>query len=102
MKQKKFLTIFILMLLCSGLVRANAHTPVISGQAKTFTSSCHESAFVHTDRDLYVAGENLFFKLYVTSDKTANSSQVSSIGYIVLRNQKMNILNLIVKLKHGS
>lgn len=63
---------------------------------------CPEFAYVHTDRDLYVAGENMFFKLYITSANKFNEAQLSSIAYIVLRNQKSNILNLILKLNGES
>ena len=44
----------------------------------------------------------MFFKLYVVPDRTLNVSQISSIGYILLRDEHMNIFKLVLKLDHGS
>lgn len=44
-----------------------------------------EKAFVHTDRETYVAGENVFFKLYVLNNLDNKPSKISRFAYILLR-----------------
>jgi hypothetical protein len=44
-----------------------------------------EKAFVHTDRETYVAGENVFFKLYVLNDQNNKPSEISKLAYIILK-----------------
>jgi hypothetical protein len=84
------------------MMTVKSQTSPTSLQGNSSFLYCSELAYVHIDREVYVAGENMFFKLYVTPCNNLKSGQISSIGYITLRNQKMNILNLIVKLKGGS
>ncbi len=67
---------------------------------KTLPKTCPEKIFVHTDRDVYVAGENLLYKIYVVPSLPAGKS-VSNIAYLVLRNEKQNILRMIVTLSDG-
>ncbi len=60
--------------------------------------AANEKVFVHTDRDIYVAGENIFFKLYILDAQTNKLSEISSIAYLVLQN-KSGILIASLKLK---
>ena len=102
MKQILLLYIFFCLLIAFINIPIGAQNSSGSAQSTNKGQSCPESAFVHTDRDLYVAGENMFFKMYVTSAITMKTIHSSSLGYMVLRNQKSNILNLIVRLNEGS
>jgi hypothetical protein len=45
-----------------------------------------EKAFVHTDREFYIAGENVFFKLYIINSDSHKLSDISKIAYFILRN----------------
>jgi hypothetical protein len=45
-----------------------------------------ERAFVHTDRDFYIGGENVFFKLYIINADSHKLSEISRIAYLILRN----------------
>lgn len=63
-------------------------------------NTCPEKIYVHTDRDVYVAGEDMLYKIYVVPSQPAGKT-VSNIAYLVLRNTKQNILRLIATLSDG-
>lgn len=46
-----------------------------------------ENAYVHCDRNLYMSGERMFFKLYVSDVRTGRLSTQSKVAYLVLRDQ---------------
>lgn len=58
----------------------------------------NETSYLHTDRDIYIAGENIFFKLYLIDAGSHKLSGISKIAYLVLRNND-NIPIIKVKLK---
>jgi hypothetical protein len=58
----------------------------------------NEIAYLHTDRDIYIAGENIFFKLYLIDAGSHKLSGISKIAYLVLRNN-VNIPIVRIKLK---
>ena len=66
----------------------------------TPSKTCPEKVFVHTDRDVYVAGENMLYKVNVVPSQP-NGKSVSHIAYLVLRNEKQNILRMIATLSDG-
>lgn len=45
-----------------------------------------EITYVHTDRNVYIAGEHIFFKLYIIDADSHKLSTISKIAYLVLRN----------------
>lgn len=47
-----------------------------------------ESAYLQTDRSVYVSGETVFFKLHVLDASTGKFSNLSKVGYIELRAPK--------------
>jgi hypothetical protein len=102
MTRKLLFYIILCLLNAGGIPQVIAQTTPESQKAKGIDLCCPEIAYVHTDRDLYVAGENMFFKLYITADETLKTGRISSVGYIVLRSEKKNILTLILKMKSGS
>ncbi len=44
-----------------------------------------ELAYLQTDRTVYVAGESVYYKLYVLEASTNKCSKISKVGYVVLR-----------------
>jgi hypothetical protein len=46
---------------------------------------CNERIFMHTDRETYIAGEIMFFKIYLIDGQTGCLSHKSKIAYIILR-----------------
>jgi hypothetical protein len=59
-----------------------------------------EKIYVHTDRDVYIAGEELFFRLYLIPEN--DGSNGSGIAYILLRNDKnINILSYKTEIREN-
>src|SRR5664279_4602691 len=48
--------------------------------------SASERVFLHTDRNLYIAGETIYFKLYLVNGNSHKLSEISKIAYLILRN----------------
>ncbi|MEA1887170.1 MAG: hypothetical protein U9N72_08185, partial [Bacteroidota bacterium] len=47
-------------------------------------SPAPERVFVHTDRNIYVAGEDILYSFYLINDESRDSSKISTIGYLEL------------------
>ena len=54
-------------------------------------NTCSEIAYLQTDRTAYVAGESVFYKLYVLDGVTKKRSGLSKVGYIVLRTTNSDV-----------
>jgi|LSQX01.1.fsa_nt_gb hypothetical protein len=65
------------------------------------SSNPRETLFLHTDRDLYVAGENLFFDLSLFSEPNSRAGS-SGFAYIALRNNQGTIKRITVALDRQS
>ena len=50
-----------------------------------------ETAYLQTDRTAYIAGESVFYKLYVLDGTTKKRSAMSKVGYIVLRTTNSDV-----------
>jgi hypothetical protein len=97
-----FLISALLDLMLSFGMYAGAHEIQMDGGAYG-QSICNERIFMHIDRDTYVAGESLFFKLYLDNSSSKNSTDTSKIAYIILRNEhNTSIIRQIVLLQHGA
>jgi len=61
-----------------------------------------EIAYLQTDRNTYVAGESICYKLYVLDEATKKRSELSKVGYIVLRSANTDpSLKIRVKVDSG-
>jgi len=49
-----------------------------------------EVAYLQTDRTVYIAGESVFYKLYVLDAVTKQRSDRSKVGYVILRAANLN------------
>lgn len=88
----------LIFLLCF-FVALNMVMPNASG--KTIVVS-PEAALLQTDRVLYVAGENIFFRIYLVDARTLKPSIISSIAYLVLRNNaNIPVVKIKLKVKNG-
>jgi hypothetical protein len=73
-----------------------------TGIPLTPTTISNEQTYLHTDRDVYIAGETMFFKLYVLNSQTQKLSEKSKIAYLLLRSETSNsILKIRVRLISG-
>lgn len=69
-----------------------ANEPLVNTGKKAEVS---EQIYVQTDRDIYIAGETVYFKMNLYASETGKAS-LSKVGYLVLRDkrnayQKLNI-----------
>lgn len=65
-------------------------------------ASGRETVYLHTDRRTYIAGETVLYKLYVLNATTNKRSEISHIGYIVLRAGNLNpVIKIGVKVEAG-
>lgn len=61
-----------------------------------------EIAYLQTDRTAYIAGESICYKLYVLDEATKKGSEMSKVGYIVLRSAHSDpSLKIRVKIDAG-
>jgi hypothetical protein len=74
------------------------HTNMVFGQI----SLVQEKIYVQTDRDIYIAGENLFFKLSGINTQTGKPMIASKFAYLVLRNENNTIIEgICLKLENS-
>lgn len=64
------------------LIIFNTFCSVIAQGSKTLIKP--ERVYLHTDRNIYIAGENLFYSLYLKGE----SGQTSKYAYLIIRDQK--------------
>ncbi|MGA1978612.1 MAG: hypothetical protein ABSG89_12265 [Bacteroidales bacterium] len=82
MTRKLIPLFFIILALCASGFKTNRSPVTEKG----------ERVYVHTDRDIYVAGENIFFKLYLVDYSTHRLSEISSIAYLILRSRTSSVI----------
>lgn len=54
-----------------------------------------ENVVIETDRDIYIAGEDVYFSVFIDSHQ--KNKETSNVCYIVLRNERNTILRYYVK-----
>jgi len=61
-----------------------------------------EVAYLQTDRATYISGETVYYKLYILDPVTKKRSDISKVGYILLRSAGSNpSLKIRVKIDEG-
>ena len=60
----------------------------------------HERAYIHTDKDCYLAGEDILLKFY-TIDNHFQPSALSKVGYVEICNTEKPLMQLKVALEKG-
>jgi len=62
-----------------------------------------EEIYIHSDRDVYIAGENMFFNIYLMDRKSAGPSVNSRIAYFELLNtENRPVVQKRILVSHGS
>lgn len=70
---------------------------ILTGQ-----SSWQEKVYVHTDRSFYIAGEDVFYKLYLINKDNNKLSDFSKVSYLTLRSSRsQTVLKLRLKVEKG-
>jgi hypothetical protein len=60
----------------------------IEKQEESACNISREIIYLHTDREIYIAGDNLFFKVYLYDEDQKKLSLRSKIAYIIVSNSK--------------
>ena len=75
--------------------------PGLNTAASTADVTPHEQVYVNTDRDLYVAGEKMFFRFWLYNQDDYSGKQ-SRYAYLALRNEYGVAENVTLKLSENS
>jgi hypothetical protein len=68
----------------------------------TVQASVSETVYLQTDRTSYIAGETIFYKFYALDAATKKCSDISKVGYILLRTANSNpVLKVRIKIDKG-
>ena len=97
-----FLTVF-LALSFAGMQAMGQLSEIQLGYAKYNQYNLQEKIYVHTDRSLYLCGDVLWFKAYLTEANSHQPLSLSKVAYIeVLNKQNQPILQAKVSMENGS
>src|SRR5664279_3790529 len=89
LKQVFFLLALQIVTLVSGNIYAQG-----SGQ---------EAVYLQTDRTTYIAGEPVYYKFYVLDAENGKLSEISKVGYILIRAANQNpVLKIKVDITSGT
>lgn len=61
--------------------------PVTENPASGFLKS--ETVYLHTDRNFYLAGDNIYYKMYLKSEGSGSSR----FAYLIIRNEKSDVIS---------
>jgi hypothetical protein len=93
---KRFFLQFALLLALSGWMGSHVPAQVVPSDPGT-----REHILLHTDRDVYIAGEELLFSLYLVSG-APDPAHKSRFAYLALRNTDDLLEKVVVSLDNGS
>jgi hypothetical protein len=100
----RFSWIFFLLAIISNVQAQQVNPDSISSRFENFNANnLQEKIFVHTDREMYLAGEILWFKLYYTHAGTNKLLDLSKIAYVEVidKNQKP-VLQTKISIEKGT
>ena len=100
----RFAWIFFLLVLISNVQAQQVNLDSIASRFENFNANnLQEKIFVHTDREMYLAGEIIWFKLYYTSGAKNELLDLSKIAYVEVidKNQKP-ILQAKISIEKGT
>jgi len=98
-----FLVILFILLLCKTQMQAQEPLTAIPGQFKQYCNNTHsEKMYVHTDKEFYVAGELLWFKIYNVDGTLYQPADLSKIAYVeILDKDNKPVMQAKVPLAKG-
>ena len=65
-------------------------------------SPAGEKIFVHTDREIYIAGENIWFKVYLLDAQSGRPTSTSNLAYVeILNSQNRPVMQKRIILEEG-
>ena len=99
----KYPGIMVLLFLCSHVFSQQTMPSSIIDQFRNYsTKAVQEKLFLHTDKEFYVAGELLWFKVYYTDGSYHKPMALSKIVYTEILNEKNeSVLQATIALEPG-
>ncbi len=98
-RKKVFFILVISALSFSAYTQTSINTADITGFGK---QALEEKIFVHTDKDFYITGEILWFKLYDVSADSLKPLNLSNVAYVEILNANQKpVLQATVALNNG-
>jgi hypothetical protein len=96
--------ILLLVMMCCISTLINAQqTTINANEIVAVKQPLREKIFVHTDKDFYIAGEILWFKLYDVSADSLKPLDLSNVAYVEILNANQKpVLQATVALNDGS
>ena len=92
--------LIVTVILLTRLLPAEAQTA--AGTQANAIAQTNEKIFVHTDKEFYVAGEIVWFKLYVVDAATHRQSALSKVAYVeIISNDQHPALQAKIALGEG-
>jgi hypothetical protein len=96
-----------IMACCGIATPARAQTELMSSVQQRFSQQANrvllEKLYAHTDRSLYLAGESMWFKLYVVDGSRHTLLDLSKVAYVELLNiENKPVLQAKIALEEGS
>jgi hypothetical protein len=79
-----------IILIALALLNQLTYITVAQDYQQGYDNDYTESVSIHTDRDFYIAGERIYFRINIDGN---DSSPVSSLAYIALRNQDNTVIS---------
>ncbi len=104
-KLRTTFTIILYLLLLQG-VSGQDRTDITAFLRERFTSYCmkvpREEIFVHTDRDEYISGEEMWFSTYLFKRQSNTPSKESTIAYFeILNSENRPVIQKRIRLSDG-
>jgi hypothetical protein len=97
-----FVLLFIFSINSYGQVQTNFMDVLTDKFQKYCNSFPREETYVHTDRQVYVAGEDIWFKIYLFDWKSLKLSSESNIAYFeILNPENRPVIQKRIKLDRG-
>jgi hypothetical protein len=102
-KKRYYCLITLLVFVCS-MVKAQRAVDAITKSFDDYRSNhIQEKLFVHTDKDFYMAGEIIWFKVYATNAQFNQPFDFSKISYVeILTRENKPVLQAKVALNNGT
>ncbi len=100
-------SVSLLICFCLNRIDATAQPDFLNQLIGKFRKFCieypREEIYIHTDREAYVAGEDIWFKVYLIDRQSLKPSYNSSIAYVeILNNDNRPVIQKRIRLDNGS
>ena len=83
---------FFLLMQYNGVSQTYSLEDIAKALKQRIDNNPGEYSFIHTDRDIYIPGDELWYKIYLLNSNAADSVALSKVCYLLLCNDKGEIL----------